>query len=239
MTFVNASVVRPREVGLRGRSKMPLNQVVKEVEFSSRHGRQRPQENMCIQPIILDVGIRYKARRIFCMRCGNRKPDQGGQETDCTVGKECEGNGMTNSRDWTSIGKSRWGRFDCLSRMENSDVSMIINPDINDSYPKAAKLIESANQRLCPNDILMITLSVRGHWETWWSAVRAWWDRRNDNDARFWSRQRLSALLESRGFTILESIKVKTLSRRRYAIVLVARKTGEPNLRGIKCLSLM
>ncbi|MCB1825743.1 MAG: hypothetical protein KDJ54_14630 [Candidatus Competibacteraceae bacterium] len=217
---------------------MPLNQVVKEVEFSSRHGRQRPQENTCIQPIILDVGVRYKARRIFCMRCGNRKPDPGGQEAGCAVGKECGGNGMANSHEWMSMGGSRWERVGCLARMEDSDVSMIVNPDINDSYPKAATLIESANQRLCPNDILMITLPVRGHWETLWSAVGAWWDRWNgSSDAQCWSWQRLSALLESHGFTILESIKVKTLSKRRHAIVLVARKTGEPNPRSTKCSS--
>lgn len=208
---------------------MTLNQVTKEVGLSNRHERQISQEDRCIQPIILDVGIRYKARRIFCMRCGNWKPDQSGQEAGCAVEKGCDGNGTVNARDRTSIGTSKWGRFDCLPKMENSDVSMIINPDINDSHPKAATLIESANQRLCPNDILMITLPVRGNWETWWSAVRAWWNHGSGSNAQFGSRQRLSALLESHGFTILESIKVKTLSKRKHAIVLVARKTERPN----------
>ncbi len=231
MALINSSETRPREVGLRGRSKMALNQVTKEAGFSNQHERQAPQEVRCIQPIILDVGIRYKARRIFCMRCDNWNPDQSGQEASCAVEKGCDGNSTVNSRDGTSIGTFRWGRFDCLPRMENSDVSMIVNPDVNDSHPKAATLIESANQRLCPNDILMITLLVRGNWETWWSAVRAWWDRGSGSNAQFGSWQRLSALLESHGFTILESIKVKTFSKRKHAIVLVTRKIGGQNPR--------
>ncbi len=100
--------------------------------------------------------------------------------------------------------------------------------EIDDSHLEAPALLESVARRLRPQGILMVALPMRGRWETLWIAARDWWDHRAGGRVCFWSRERLRATLESHGFTILESIKIKTFSGRRPAIVLVARKTGPP-----------
>ncbi len=206
---------------------MALNQVVKRADFSNRHGRLEPQGNFCIRPVILDVCARYEARRILCLRCGNRKPNHDRQEAGCAVGMECGGNGTANSIKWTSANKSPGERIDGPCGVEESGVDLVVDIEVNDPHLRASALIESANRWLHRNGILMIVLPVWSAWETLWIATRAWWDYWNGSDAQFWSRQALSALLESSGFTILESIKVRALSNQRRAIVLVARKTSQ------------
>ncbi|MCP5133477.1 MAG: methyltransferase domain-containing protein [Gammaproteobacteria bacterium] len=101
-----------------------------------------------------------------------------------------------------------------------------MNTDIDDLHLQAPALIESAIRRLRPNGILMIALPLRSHWEILLITVRAWWERWTGGHFQFWSRRRLSALLESRGFMNLESIKIRTSSRRRQIMILVAKKTG-------------
>ncbi|QQS54151.1 MAG: hypothetical protein IPM89_15275 [Candidatus Competibacteraceae bacterium] len=204
---------------------MALNQVVKGVNFSNRHGRPEPQGNFCIRPVILDVCARYQAHRILCLRCGNQKPDHDRQEAGCAVGMKCSGNGTANSFKWSSANEFPGGRLGSPCLAEESGVDLVVDVEVNDLHLKASELIDSVDQSLHPKGILMIALPVWDAWEMLWITARAWWDYWNGSDARFWSRQALSALLESRGFTILESIKVRVSSQRQ-AIVLVARKTG-------------
>lgn len=205
---------------------MIANPVVKQVDFLSRHIRQKPQENLCIRPVVLDICTRYQARRIFCVRCDNQKPSGGAQDAGCAVEMECGGNGIANSIEWTRADGSRHEQLSGPSKTEESGVDIVVNTDIDDLHLQAPELIESAIRRLRPNGILMIALPLRSHWEILLITVRAWWERWTGGHAQFWSRRRLSALLESCGFMNLESIKIRASSRRRQIIILVAKKTG-------------
>lgn len=205
---------------------MIANQVVKQVDFLSRHIRQKSQENPCIRPVVLDICSRYQARQIFCVRCDNRRPGGGAQDAGCAVGMECGGNGMANSIEWTWSDRSRHGQSSDPSEIEESGVDIVVNTDIDDLHLQAPELIESATRRLRPNGILMIALPFRSNWEIVLITARTWWERWNGGHAQFWSRRRLSALLESCGFMNLESIKIRASSRQRQIMVLVAKKTG-------------
>ena len=203
---------------------MAANQAVKHVGFLSRHIQQKPQENLCIRPVVLDICTRYQARRIFCVRCGNQKPNGGVQDAGCAVGMECGGNGMANSIEWTWSDRSKHEQSNDPSKTEESGVDIVVNTEIDDLHLQAPALIESATQRLRPNGILMIALPFRSNWEIVLITARTWWERWNGGHTQFWSRRRLSALLESRGFMNLESIKIRASSRRRQIMILVAKK---------------
>ena len=114
-----------------------------------------------------------------------------------------------------------------MNRVEESSIDIIVTTEADDLGLEISKLISSASRQLHTNGILLIALPIHHGWETLWLAARILWSRWNGKHARFWSRQRLSTMLESCGFTILESIKVRALPDQRQAIVLVARKTSE------------
>lgn len=203
---------------------MAINEASKETDFSSRHGRQESSGSLCIRPVILDICARYGGVRILCVRCGNRKPGNVRQDAGCAVEMECGGNGTANPVQWTlADGFGQKKPVGSLQAEEN-DVDIVVHTEIDDLHLQASTLIELSSQRLRPNGILMIVLPVHGGWETLWHIAWTWWDHPSSRQAQFWSRQRLSALIESQGFKILESIKIKKSSTQREAIVLVARK---------------
>ena len=205
---------------------MVENEIIKGAVFSSWYGRPKSQGNPCIRPLVLDVCARYGGGRILCVKCGNRKPGNDRQDAGCAVEMECGGNGMANPIKWTLADRFRQRQPVDPSKAEENDVDLVVYTEIDDLHLQASTLVESAIQRLRPQGILMIALPVRSGWETLWSAVRNRWNHRSGGHPQFWSRQQLSALLESRSFTILESIKTRALSDRWPAIILVARKTG-------------
>ena len=191
--------------------------------FSNQPGRTKAQ-NTCIRPLVLDICARYGAQRILCLKCDQGQPDNNGQDAGCAVEMECGGNGTVNLIQWTAEYRPRQKHFGDSSQTEKSEVDLVVHGEIDGSHLDAPALLESVARRLRPQGILMIALPMRGRWETLWIAARDWWDYRNGGRLRFWSGQRLRAILESHGFTILESIKLKTFSGRRPAIILVARK---------------
>jgi len=162
----------------------------------------------------------------FCVRCDNRKPGGGAQDAGCAVGMECGGNGIANSIEWTWADRSGHEQLGGSAKIAESGVDIVVNTDIDDLHLQAPELIESATRRLHPNDILMIALPLRSHWEILLITMRVWWERWTGGHSQFWSRRRLSALLQSCGFMNLESIKIRASSRRRPIIILVAKKTS-------------
>jgi SAM-dependent methyltransferase len=193
--------------------------------FSNRLGRSKAQ-NICIRPLVLDICARYGGRRILCLKCDQGQPDDHAQDAGCAVEMDCGGNGTVNPIQWAVEDRPSQKQFGDSSQTEKSEVDLVVHGEIDDSHLEAPALVELVARRLRPQGILMIALPMRGRWETLWIAARAWRDYRGNGRVCFWSRQRLRAVLESHGFTILESIKLKTFSGRRPAIILVARKTG-------------
>jgi len=176
------------------------------------------------------LGVRYLRpiwrSRILCLKCDQRQPDDHAQDAGCAVEMECGGNGTVNLIQWAVDDRSRQKQFGDSSQTEKSEVDLVVHGEIDDPHLEAPALLESVARRLRPQGILMIALPMRGRWKALWIAARAWRSCRYDGHISFWSPERLRATLESHGFTLLESIKLKTFSGRRPEIVLVARKTG-------------
>jgi len=160
------------------------------------------------------------------MKCSRGRPDHDRQDAGCAVEREFGGNGTANPVQWALDHRFRQKPPGGASRTEEAGVDIVVHTVLDDLHLHAPALVESALRRLRPHGILMIALPVRGDWETLWSTVRAWWARRRGGPALYWSRQRLSALLESHSFKMLETVKIKSLSGQGQAIILVARKTS-------------
>ena len=206
---------------------MTANEALEGAACSSRPQRSEAGDSDCIRPLVLDVCGRYGGGQILCVKCDRARLGHDRQDAGCAVEREFGGNGTANPVQWAP--DPRFIRQQLpggASQTEEAGVDIVVHTVLDDLHLHAPALVESALQRLRPHGILMIALPARGDWETLWSTVRVWWARRCGGHAQFWSRQRLSALLESHSFKILETVKIKSLSGQGQAIVLVARKTG-------------
>jgi hypothetical protein len=184
--------------------------------------------DLCIRPIIAYVSTRYEAKRIACRRCGLQKAAEPGQATESSGCGAHGGNGTAYSSACKRANSSEHDeQYSDFSGSAETCVDIVVMNDTDGLQKKAPDLIEDADRRLCPEGILMIVLPVRDTLQTAVISAASWLARRNQDHVPFLSRQQLSGLLKSRGFTILESIRVRGQAGQTQATVLVARKTGQ------------
>lgn len=190
---------------------------------SSRSQQPDPQEEThvspYIQPVVLYLLARYPARRVLCVGRGNGKLRRALQDAGCIVAHS--ESGMDGHAAEVSASTSLSGHGCC---------DMMISTEIHEPFFKPALLIERAAQHLSADGILLLSIPYYGHlknlfvilWKIREKYCPLWWD---STPLALWlTRDGLKSLLESSGFTLLESIGVRGASRQWETVILLARK---------------
>lgn len=183
------------------------------------HHQEEARASPYIQPVVLHLLARYQAKRVLCVGRGNEKLYRALQSAGYIVANsESSADGHAEETS-ASAGLAGYGCCD-----------MIVSTEIYEPFFKPALLIKLAAEHLPPDGILLLSIPYHGHlknlfitlWEIWEKYCPLWWD--SSHLEPWLTTDGFKPLLESNGFTILESIGVRGIKRQWETVILLARK---------------
>jgi len=201
---------------------------------SSRQGWKELHAHSYLRPVVLDLCARHKVNRILCIGHGNGTLCHDLQDAGYVVDRKSGGDDMANPAERAPTGSISKGEMHDGPRDPGAtDFDMVVSTEVDELHFKPFALLEFAARELRHDGIFMILMPDHpDHLKSVLSTISHLWHKRyppseNDDYIKVWSRESLKPLLESYGFTVLESIGVRHPSSRRKTIILVARKIGE------------
>jgi hypothetical protein len=109
---------------------------------------------------------------------------------------------------------------------------MAISAESSRPFSEPSLLIKHAAKKLRPDGIFILPMPYHGGLNNWLISLREWWNPDcftvwDGGYVDCWSKKRLTALLASHGFMLIETIHVRGLSLQWEAMILVARKARQ------------
>jgi hypothetical protein len=183
------------------------------------HPQGEARASPYIQPVVLHLLARYQAKRVLCVGRGNEKLHRALQNAGCIVANS---ESSTDGHAAETPASAALAGYGCCD--------MIVSTEIHEPFFKPALLIKLAAQHLPSDGILLLSIPYHGYlkhlfitlWEIWEKYCPLWWD--STHLEPWLTTDGLKPLLESNGFTILESIGVRGAARQWETVILLARK---------------
>jgi len=205
---------------------------------SSNQGWREPHAHSYLRPIVLDLCARHKAKRILCMGRRNGTLCHDLQDAGYAVAREAGGHGMASPTERDLAGNlSKWEIHEGphAPEAEATGFDVALSTEADDLLFKPSALLQLAARKLRHDGILMILMPDHpGYLKSFFFTTFQPWRNRyspsgDESQIKTWSRESLKPLLESHGFTMLETIGVRHPSSPRKTMIIVARKVGELN----------
>ena len=186
--------------------------------------REGSHEKPYIQSVVLNARARYGVLRILSIGRGAQTLCHDLRRAGYIVVDTKSGeSGVTGVTD-----------FSLENFIQEAGFDMAVSAESSRPFSEPSMLIKCAARKLRPDGVFILSMPYRGYLNNFLIALREWWkpDRSAVWDGGYvhcWSKKRLTALLASHGFTLIETIDVRGLSLQWEAMILVARKTRQSN----------
>lgn len=211
---------------------MTANQIF-ELDSSYRPSVEGASANPRIRSVILDIRARYGAMRILGIGHGAQPLCHDLHHAGYIVARmEASESGATHPDGLTPADQSYPPVIDSdPSPIKAANFDMAVSIESSKSGSKPSTLVKLAARNLQSNGVFILSMPYSSHIKNLLITVRERWNLPlfaawDGGYIQRWSKQCLTALLKSQGFTVVEFIGVRGSSLQWEALILVARKTG-------------
>lgn len=196
-----------------------------------RHSEKKSCSNRYIHPVMLSICRKLGGGRILDVGCGNgslcRSLVDAGFDV---VGAEPSRSGVVAARALVPEGMFyEKSVYDDPSDMLESDFDVVVSTEVIEHLFSPRFVPEFAYEKLRDDGFLVVSTPYHGFLKNLLIAVTNKWDSHHTalwdgGHIKFWSRQSLTTLLESKGFRVFEFHGVGRLPWLWKSMILVAQK---------------
>jgi hypothetical protein len=209
---------------------MIIDQVI-ESAFPFKPPMHQPHLNPRIRSVVLDIRARHGAQRILGIGRNAESLCHHFRHAGYSVALVNPDDGHeTSIAQSTSMGNA-------LSLIDPSPVKgapfdMAVSIESHETFVRPATAVGIAAAKLDKGGVYIVSIPYGGSClRSLFGVMGRWWRRRqfrgsDSNQFQCWSRQYLTVILKSHGFTVMEFVGVRNSSLQWEALILVAKKTG-------------